>query len=118
MSVDDFSKILLVIVISISILGLSYQTMRLIGGFADSIKDLRKVLQAFGNLSDKLVVDYDFISSKAKKIVESISNFTTNIVDPLSKMLSFVGKFRGKKKKKDKEKDDFADVGAEEDGPE
>lgn len=101
MSVDDFSKLLLVIVFSISILGLTYQCMRLLGGLADSIKDLRQVLQAFGDLSDRFVEDYGFISRRLKNTVDSISNFANNIIDPLSSMFGFVKNFSKNKTNKE-----------------
>jgi len=111
MNVDDFAKILLVIAVSISLLGISYQTMRLIGSTADSIKDLRKVLQNFGTLSDKFIVDYTYITDKLKNIVDTVGGFATNIVDPLKTIFSFVGKFkRGKKSKDEFEYEDDKEV--------
>jgi hypothetical protein len=100
MNVDDFAKILIVIAISISLLGISYQTMRLIGSMADSIKDLRKVLQNFGLLSDKFLEDYAYITTKLKDLVDTLSGFATNVVDPLKQIFSFVGKLRRKRKEK------------------
>jgi hypothetical protein len=98
MNVDDFAKILIIIAISISLLGISYQTMRLIGSMADSIKDLRKVLQNFGSLSDRFITDYTYITDKVKDIVDTAGGIATNIVEPLGKILSFASKFkRGKK---------------------
>lgn len=120
MSVDDFAKLLLVIVFSISILGLTYQCMRLIGAFTDSIRDLRQVLQAFGDLSDRFVTDYDYISRKVKQMVDSVSGFTSGVIDPLSSMLGFFKGFRKSKKKAEKTetepKSDFSDIEDEEVG--
>lgn len=104
MNVDDFAKILIVIAISFSIMGISWQTMRLVGVFADSFKDLRKVLQNMGVLSDKFLLDYDFVSSRLKTAVDTVSGFIANVVEPLSRIFSFLGKF---KKKSKREENDF-----------
>ncbi|KXK27060.1 MAG: hypothetical protein TR69_WS6001001086 [candidate division WS6 bacterium OLB20] len=117
MSVDDFAKLLLVIVFSISILGLTYQCMRLLGAFADSIRDLRQVLQAFGDLSDRLVNDYDYISRRLKGVVDSVSGFTTGVVEPLSSIFGFVKNFRKSRGKTETQpENDFADIVDEETG--
>lgn len=107
MTVDDVAKLLIVSALSLSIVGLTYQTMRLIGSLADSIKDLRKVLQVAGDLSERLALDYDFISSRVKNTVDSVSGFASNILDPLSTIFGFM---KGFKKKKKEEVDDFEDL--------
>lgn len=110
MNVDDFAKILIVIALSISLLGISYQIMRLIGVMADSFGDMRTIIKSFGELSEKFVADYDYLIAKVKNIVDTLSGVSTNIIAPLGKILGFVSKFKRNKKADDEEDDDEFEV--------
>ncbi|MCA9383460.1 hypothetical protein KC909_03780 [Candidatus Dojkabacteria bacterium] len=94
MNIDDFVKILLVVSISFSIVGISYQIMRVLGGMADSIKDFRKTIQNTGTITDKVLADYDFVSDQIKGFASSVGRIGSNVIDPVVNLLSFLERFK------------------------
>jgi len=94
MTIDDFSKLLLILVISFGVGGISFQLMRLIGGFADTIQDFRLTVKNLGDFTTKLNRDYDDVIKQVKGFANSIGNIGRNVIDPITNMLGFLKRFK------------------------
>jgi hypothetical protein len=114
MTVDDFVKILLAVSGAFAIVGIAFQLMRLLGELVTSVRELNHTLDNTNILTDKLVDDYDYISTQIKSIVDGLSGFVNNVFVPLTNALGFVKKLndlpfvggRGKSKRKTEDKEE------------
>ncbi len=87
MTVDDFVKIILVLSVAIAIVGIALQLMRVLGGVADNLQDLRKAVQNVGKITDMAVEDY----GKLRGLVTTLADLgdkLKNIAGPVSALLS------------------------------
>lgn len=99
MEINDIAKIILVVSVSFSLVGISIQIMRLMGTFNESLKDLQEILRSFGKISKKISEDYDQFSSHLLTLSSSISKIGTDVITPAVGLFSFLGKLRTNKKK-------------------
>jgi hypothetical protein len=93
MNVDDIVKLMVFGSISLSILGLSFQTMRIFGKVADIIGDMRMTIQNFGLLSSQLVEDYELVSKALRSFSDGISKINSNVINPISKVTRIIKPF-------------------------
>lgn len=94
MSVDEVTKLIFILSISLGILGISFQLARILGKTADIIGDLRRSVQNIGNLSDKFVDDYAYVSDAIKGVAGFVIHFNKNILDPLKNVIGIFSRFR------------------------
>jgi hypothetical protein len=99
MEINDISKIILVVSLSFSLVGISIQIMRLMGTFNDSLKDLQEILRSFGKISQKLSEDYDQISAHILTLTGAISKIGTDVIAPAIGLFGFLDRFKSKTKK-------------------
>ncbi len=100
MTVDEIVKLMIFGSLSISVLGISIQLMRILGGFADMLGDLRTTVKNFGTLSTQLVEDYKLIGNALRSIAGGLSNFNEKVIQPMTRVGNMVGGFWGKNKDK------------------
>lgn len=107
MNVDDFVKITLALSVAFSLVGISFQIMRLIGKLADSLQDLRKAIQNISNMSDMVLEDYMEVRTILRAVIDLVKNFRSQVIEPLSKLggavsaLAGLMKFKGKEEESD-----------------
>lgn len=82
MSVDEFTKLILIFAIVFAIVGISWQLMRLIGKLADSVEDMRPTIKNVGKMSDQMVEDYKRISNLINSGVGFVTKLKENISGP------------------------------------
>lgn len=99
MEINDIAKIILVVSLSFSLVGISIQIMRLMGTFNDSLKDLQEILRSFGKISGKLSEDYDQFSAHILTLTGAISKIGTDVIAPIVGLFSFLDRFNSKGKK-------------------
>lgn len=92
MTVDDFLKIVIVVGVTFSIVGISWQIMRLVSKLADTVQDTRRVVQNVGEVSDLAVEDYRSV----RGIIKSVGNIGATF-DGVTKLMN---RFSGKSKSK------------------
>lgn len=98
MTVDEIVKLMIFGSLSISVLGISVQLMRILGGFADMLGDLRATVKNLGTLSTQLVEDYKLIGSALRGIAGGLSSFNDKVIQPLTRVGNMFGGFWGKDK--------------------
>src|SRR5688572_23002505 len=96
MNVDDFVKVVLVLGFTFSMVGISFQIMRLIGKFTASLQDLRKTFQNVSTVSDMAVEDYSKLRGLLNGILGAFDNIQ-NVLSPLSVVTNMLSKFGPKK---------------------
>jgi len=99
MEINDIAKIILVVSLSFSLVGISIQIMRLMGTFNDSLKDMQEILRSFGKISQKLSEDYDQFSAHLLTLTGAISKIGTDVIAPIVGLFSFLDRFNSKGKK-------------------
>jgi hypothetical protein len=92
MTVDELLKIVVVVGVTFSIVGISWQIMRLISKLADTVQDTRRVVQNVGEVSDLAVEDYKSV----RGIVKSVGNIGAAF-EGITKLM---GRFSGRGKTK------------------
>jgi len=110
-TVDDFVKIVLVLSIAFTLVGITIQIIRMLGGFVETVKLSNSILKNMTVIVEKFTSDYDFLSEKIKFIVETVSKFVSGVLGPITKVASFVGSFTKDKDKHNKKasKDNSSD---------
>lgn len=102
MTVDEVVKLILAIAFAISLVGISIQLMRLIGKVTDTLEDTREGVRNFSALSTMAREDYEEIRREIKSILGFVTKLRVNLLDPISSLFSFVGRFLDKGKADDK----------------
>ena len=106
MNVDDIVKLMLALAISVSLVGISYQIMRLIGKLADSIQDLRRAVQNVSSASDMILEDYGEIRKLLRVFMDVVGNFEENILSPIRLVTKLIQRFTpGNNKESDVDSD-------------
>jgi uncharacterized protein YoxC len=90
MNMDDLAKLILFVSISISIVGISIQLMRMLSGLTDNIKDLRRTVKNVGKLTEGLVEDEKLLRRSMGKISKTVDIISNKIVRPLEVIFSFL----------------------------
>ena len=108
LAVDDIVKLLLTLAVCFSLVGISWQIIRLLGQLVDTVKEGNLVVRDSRDLLEKFIEDYDYLAELVKSILESINGFTKGVFGPLTKLfgflkglenIPFVGKNKGKSSK-------------------
>ena len=94
-TIDDLVKLILVLSIAFSLVGLSVQMMRILGGLVDTVKESNFILHLVSEVMEKFTGDYDYIIEQVKSILESVSGFTRGVFVPLTKLMGFVKNIPG-----------------------
>lgn len=97
LTVDDLVKIILVLSVSFSLVGLAIQIMRLLSSLNETVKESNVIISLSSRLLEKVSLDYDYIIEQLKLILESVSGFTRGVFQPLTKLFSFLKKFTDRK---------------------
>lgn len=97
MNVDDLVKLALAFAVTFSIVGISFQIMRVIGKMADTIQDLRRAAQNISSASDMVLEDYGKIRKLLDKLFSIIDAIQENIAVPLKAIGWVAGKLPGRK---------------------
>jgi hypothetical protein len=110
MNVDDIVKIVLVLSVAFTLVGITVQIIRMMAEFIVTIREANSMVKNISTIVDKFTGDYDFISEQVKMILETISSFINTVFIPLTKVFGFMGGFEKvfnrKKSKKDKDDED------------
>jgi len=101
MNVDDIVKLILAISVSVSILAVSYQLMRLLGKLADSVEDLRRAIQNVSSASDMVVDDYGRLRKILHKLMDLLENIEESVLSPIKMLTSLIQGLTGKKEEED-----------------
>lgn len=99
LTIDDLIKLLLAFSVAFSLVGISVQSMRILGELVETVRESNFIIRTARELFDKFTGDYDYIIEQVKAILESIRGFTTGVFGPLANMFSFLKTFSGKKGK-------------------
>ena len=99
MDPKDVAILIVTVGFTISMVGISYQLMRLVGSVTDNINDFRRTVKNVGQITDRFVKEQEMFDKVLADIVqisgsikEAVLNFRTRVIDPLIKMLGFVGR--------------------------
>ena len=99
MEFNDLAKIILVVSVSFSLVGISIQIMRLLGTLNETVKLTQEIVKSVNKISAKISEDYLVISDHILSLTGAISKIGTNVIDPLVGLFSFLSKFTDKNKK-------------------
>jgi hypothetical protein len=111
LTIDDIIKLILTLSVAFSLVGISIQLMRILGGLVDTVKESNFIVHTASDLFEKITGDYDYIIEQIKSILESITGFTRGVFIPLTNIFSFLkgfggsGRFKSKKSKKEEEEE-------------
>jgi len=90
LTVDDFVKILLTLAICFSLVGISWQIIKMLGQLIETVKESNIIIRDGRDLIEKLIEDYDYLAELIKSILESINGFTKGFFVPLTKLFGFL----------------------------
>jgi hypothetical protein len=92
LNVDDIVKLLLAGSIAFAIVIISFQLMRLIGGLASVVQDMRRAVQNLGKASDMALEDYAKVRRILDSLTSTVTNFRSTILEPLSVLRGYMGR--------------------------
>lgn len=107
LTTDDFVKIALTLAVVFSLVGISWQIMRILNGLVDTVKESNLILVLAHDFMEKFSEDYDFIIEQVKSVLDGVSGLSNSIFKPLANIFGFLKKLEsmpfvgGKKGKKD-----------------
>jgi prophage DNA circulation protein len=90
LTVDDFVKLLLTFAVCFSIVGISWQLIRMLGHLIETVKESNFVVKDSRELLEKFVEDYDYYANLIKSILESVNGFTKAVFVPLTNIFGFL----------------------------
>jgi len=90
LSVDDFVKLLLTFAVCFSIVGISWQIIRMLGNLNETVKESNFIVKDSRALLEKFVEDYDYFADLIKSILESVNGFTKGVFGPLTNLFGFL----------------------------
>jgi len=93
MEINDLAKILLVISLSFSMVGISIQIMRLLGTANDTVKLSHEIIRNVTRITTKLSDDYLALSDHILTLTQSVSRIGTNVIDPIVGLFGFLDRF-------------------------
>lgn len=85
MTIDEFVKLALGLALSVAVLGIGIQIMRLLGTTNEILKDFRFGFSQLSLLLEKVNGDYDQISKVFRNITNPLGRITQNIMEPFTK---------------------------------
>lgn len=97
MTVNEIAIIILVISVSICIVGISIQLMRLLGTSNDILKKTEPIVDSVAKLTDQVTDDYSVLSRHILTLTESLSTIGSKVVTPLVGLFGFLDKYRNDK---------------------
>jgi hypothetical protein len=93
MSVDEVVRLLLGLTISISVLGISIQIMRLLGTFNSILQDLRYIVYQIGEFLGKVKDDYGVIMGKLGSVLKPLDSIKGSLLMPIARLAAILGGF-------------------------
>lgn len=94
MEINDLAKIILVVALSFSVVGISIQIMRLLGTANDTIKLSHETIRNLNRITTKISDDYLALSDHILTLTQSISRIGTNVIDPIVGLFGFLDRFK------------------------
>mgnify|MGYP000965611424 FL=1 len=98
MDINDFAKLVLVLSLSFSLVGIAIQIMRLLGTANETLKLSHDVLKNVTKLGEKLTDDYSKFSTHILTLSESVSRIGTDVIVPVIGLFGFLDRFKSSKK--------------------
>ena len=89
-TVDDFVKLLLTFSVCFSIVGISWQLIKMLGNLTETVKESNFIVKDGRELLEKFVEDYDYFADLFKSILESVNGFTKAVFVPLTNIFGFL----------------------------
>jgi hypothetical protein len=89
-TVDDFVKLLLTFAVCFSIVGISWQLIKMLGNLTETVKESNFIIKDARELLEKFVEDYDYFADLIKSILESVNGFTKGVFGPLTTLFGFL----------------------------
>jgi len=93
LTVDDFVKLILSFALVFSIVGISWQIIRMLSNLTDTVKESNFIIRDGRDLLEKFVEDYDYFADLFKSILEAINGFVRAVFVPLTNIFSFLKTF-------------------------
>ena len=90
LTVDDIVKLLLALAVCFSLVGISWQIIRMLGELIITVKESNLVIRDGRDLLEKFVEDYDYFAGLIKSILESINGFARAVFVPLTGIFGFL----------------------------
>jgi hypothetical protein len=90
LTVDDFVKLALTLAICFSIVGISWQLIKMLSNLTETVKESNFIVHDGRELLEKFVEDYDYFADLFKSILESINGFTKAVFVPLTNIFGFL----------------------------
>ena len=101
MTIDELIKLFVFGGITFSIVGISFQFMRILSKTVDMMQDLRKTLANANDLSSQLLEDYKSVKSVVSAISNGLGNINDAVVQPVVKASKGINRFFGKRKSRE-----------------
>ncbi len=98
MELNDIAKIILVVSVSFSIVGISIQIMRLLGTANDTIKLSHDIIRNLNRITNKLSDDYISVSDHILTLTKSVSRIGTHVIDPVVGLFGFLDRLKSNDK--------------------
>ncbi|HRN85820.1 MAG TPA: hypothetical protein PKU78_00455 [Candidatus Dojkabacteria bacterium] len=98
MDINDFAKLVLVLSLSFSLVGIAIQIMRLLGTTNETLKLSHDILKSLTKLGEKVTEDYSKFSTHLLTLSESVSRIGTDVIVPVVGLFSFLDRFKSSKK--------------------
>jgi hypothetical protein len=98
MDINDFAKLVLVLSLSFSLVGIAVQIMRLLGTTNETLKLSHDILKNMTKLGEKFTEDYSKFSGHLLTLSESVSRVGTDVIVPVVGLFSFLDRFKSSKK--------------------
>jgi len=90
LSVDDFVKLLLTFAVCFSLVGISWQLIKMLGQLIETVREGNLVIRDGRDLLEKFVEDYDYFAELIKSILESVNGFVKAVFVPLTNIFGFL----------------------------
>lgn len=95
MTVDEVVKLIFFIGMTLSILGVSFQIMRIFGKLADMMEDIRPSIKNINDISSQATEDYKLMSKAIRTISTSVTDLNNNVIKPIADIGKVLKGFSG-----------------------
>lgn len=97
MEIKDLAIFILLVALSLSCVGISYQIMRLLSAVTENLKDFKKVVKNLGTILDSFTEDQKLISegirsglNAVKQVEQVIVMISKKIIKPITMIFGFL----------------------------
>lgn len=98
MEINDLVKIILVVSLSFSIVGIAIQIMRLLGTVNETLRLSQDIIRSVNKISSKISDDYSTLSEHLLTLTEAISRIGTDVIVPVVGLFGFLDRFKSPNK--------------------